>query len=323
MNDFYSPSRVAHERGKEVRKPWVALLRFLMMVQHSCSSTGRELQREPSRTPPALCWSQESIRKEKEHLMLSWSLLTGTVAVIQWPELLDQCGNLGYLTSYIQLRWLFFFSCAFRWGLSYTLWVQIWETTRNFTGKPRALHLKRNSTDCPKQPLKNTIGTGKTQCGSSQSWMALFNAREELKIEISKITRSDIPLQKTSHSMLPGWPRRWHGLGSLAGKEQHLLPGLMDTTAGQGARGSEGAAGGKSRFLSTDTEIGSTYPNPAPILRKKCILFFWLYNLPILPHAFMRGKSCGWMDVVLFLKLVFVSLIPLLPFQKEHFPHLI
>lgn len=26
----------------------------------------------------------------------------------------------------------------------------------------------------------------------------------------------------------------------------------MDTTAGQGARGSEGAAGGKSRFLSTD-----------------------------------------------------------------------
>lgn len=36
-------------------------------------------------------------------------------------------------------------------------------TTRNSTGKPRALHLNRNSADCPKQTLRNTIGTGKTQ----------------------------------------------------------------------------------------------------------------------------------------------------------------
>jgi len=117
--------------------------------------------------------------------------------------------------------------------------------------------------------------------------MALFNVGEEPKIEISKIARSDIPLQKRSHIMLlrcstpntgmepalplqPSLPK----LSSGSGKEQLVLPELMDSATGQGASGSDRARGGKSKFLSTDTEIRSTYPNPAPALRKKHIVFF-------------------------------------------------
>lgn len=112
-------------------------------------------------------------------------------------------------------------------------------------------------------------------------------------------------------------------LSSVTGKEQHVLPELMDSTAGWDASGRNRAPGGMSKFLSIDTEMGSTYPSPVPILGKKHILFFWLYNLSVLPHTFKKEKTYGWMDVVLFLKFAFVSLIPLFPFQKEHFPHLI
>lgn len=68
--------------------------------------------------------------------------------------------------------------------------------------KIRALHLNGSSADCPKQPLGNTNGTGKTQHVSGLPKIALLNSEEEPKIEISKIARSDTVLQKRSHSVL-------------------------------------------------------------------------------------------------------------------------
>lgn len=67
-------------------------------------------------------------------------------------------------------------------------------------------------------------------------------------------------------------------LSTVSGKAQRVLWGyswtLMDSTAGQGVRGSHSSPKEKSKFLSIDPEIGSVYPNPAPVLRKKKFLFF-------------------------------------------------
>lgn len=114
--------------------------------------------------------------------------------------------------------------------------------------------------------------------------MALFNAEEEPKKEISKIARSDIPLEKKIPWHAPEMPNT-HAepvlplqpllkLSSVTGKEQHVLPELMDSTAEWDASGRDRAPGGMSKFLSIDTEMGSTYPSPVPILGKKHILFF-------------------------------------------------
>lgn len=75
--------------------------------------------------------------------------------------------------------------------------------------------------------------------------MALFNAGEDPKIEISKTARSDIPLQKRSHSMLLRCPTPSDSaqpalplqplllkLSSVAGTEQHVVLGLTDSAAG-------------------------------------------------------------------------------------------
>lgn len=161
--------------------------------------------------------------------MLSWSLLTGAAAVFWWPELLHQCRSSGYYKVHWPCRQeecaplvtscplgalsgttvthrTFLFSLLFSYpstqGHSHILGVQTLKTTRNCTGKPRVLHLKRKSIGWRNQPLKNTTGTEKTQHVSRLSWMALFNAGEEAKIEISKTASSDISLQKRSHSML-------------------------------------------------------------------------------------------------------------------------
>lgn len=94
MSDFYSPFRVSQKRGKQFRKPYTALLRF---------PDGPELLQQYRPGSPAKAQVYTShvlllprmLEEGMQQTVLSQSLLTGTVTVTCWPELLHQCGNLG------------------------------------------------------------------------------------------------------------------------------------------------------------------------------------------------------------------------------------
>lgn len=175
--------------------------------------------------------------------------------------------------------------------------------------KPKVLHLKRNSAGWPKQSLKNTIRTGKTQHVSRLLWMALFNAGKEWKIEVFKIARSDIPLQKGSHSIFPRWSHaQWQSRAGVApppstAEAQHHVwqstmcaMGLKDSTARLGARVSHSALKEKSKFLSIDPEIGSVYPNSVPVLRKNTSFSFDFTTCPFFHMHSKKRKLVGeWM----------------------------
>lgn len=100
MNDFFSSSKVAQKRGREVwgNHAWLSW-DFLMAHQYRPWPTAKV----PPCTPHTVLHPRVQ-EKGKEQIMLSWSLPTGTVAVIRWPELLHQRGNLGYYKAHPTCR---------------------------------------------------------------------------------------------------------------------------------------------------------------------------------------------------------------------------